>query len=684
MLKDVFCRIHCAATSHEQRSRILKRSQPLFGAGRRVLCAAGLVCVLGIGILCPQAFAEPVVQPVQTAEQTMTSVAVSSAQLEELSQAAGQSTAQIVGQIEDSLAQQGIASVVTDASQSILPVVPYALGAGAAFLGMGVFAAAFSLFRKKNSHNASSNHEARSDAMVAESSPMIFNATQNESAASIEDTASFLALVDSVSGSPVSYDQAREFVLDDESAMFDQPVKKVDAPTSHGAVSPCDSDDYDELEGFAAGYAASFGASEPARSGSAHPDDDPDKGPGGGVPHLEGKGHAAREAYAQTDLTMPFSCASSNDESASDFATTARVLATGSGNVHRVTVPSSHLDFSGMDVIDGVSPVRHNDLAADPLVERDDWQGVALSELRAPEQQQPACEEGLSTDDFVSLIATKAQPAPQVKRQDYVAPVIGPGVDAQAAMRRQELIRASASPAAALLVGRDEEFLANRAGLAGTSVRHSYEGRSEVADGVLTSREKALQNSSRRPGPAAASAVSVTQRVGVDMQSQSVAPASSFTPPRPPASSAVVSDRSLAAAVAAASSAYAAFNSYSTMISAPVATSTEVGQGERASRAASYASAVYGAIEQPSSCSRAQATTVYSQGAIAGQPAVVDMSVSDAPVSSAYIDHMVQDEFEHRHDSPAQRNAALGRMQVINGAAVAPVSVRESRHRNRA
>ena len=684
MLKDVFCRIHCAATSHEQRSRILKRSQPLFGAGRRVLCAAGLVCVLGIGIPCPQAFAEPVVQPVQTAEQTMTSAAVSSAQLEELSQAAGQSTAQIVGQIEDSLAQQGIASVVTDVSQSILPVVPYALGAGAAFLGMGVFAAAFSLFRKKNSHNASSNHEARSDAMVAESSPMIFNATQNENATSFEDTASFLALVDSASGSPVSYDQAREFVLDDESAIFDQPVKKVDAPTSHGTVSPCDSDDYDELEGFAAGYAASFGASEPARSGSAHPDDDPDKGPGGGVPHLEGKGHAAREAYAQTDLTMPFNCASSNDESASDFATMARVLATGSGNVHRVTVPSSHLDFSGMDVIDGVSPVRHNDLAADPLVERDDWQGVALSELRAPEQQQPAREEGLSTDDFVSLIATKAQPAPQVKRQDYVAPVIGPGVDAQAAMRRQELIRASASPAAALLVGRDEEFLANRAGLAGASVRHSYEGRSEVADGVLTSREKALQNSSRRPGPAAASAVSVTQRVGVDMQSQSVAPASSFTLPRPPASSAVVSDRSLAAAVAAASSAYAAFNSYSTIISAPVATNAEVGQGERASRAASYASAVYGAIEQPSSCSRAQATPAYSQGAIAGQPAVVDMSVSDAPVSSAYIDHMVQDEFEHRHDSPAQRNAALGRMQVINGAAVAPVSVRESRHRNRA
>ena len=684
MLKDVFCRIHCAATSHEQRSRILKRSQPLFGAGRRVLCAAGLVCVLGIGIPCPQAFAEPVDQPVQTAEQTMTSVAVSSAQLEELSQAAGQSTAQIVGQIEDSLAQQGIASVVTDASQSILPVVPYALGAGAAFLGMGVFAAAFSLFRKKNSHNASSNHEARSDAMVAESSPMIFSATQNESAASIEDTASFIALVDSASGNPVSYDQAREFVLDDESAMFDQPAKKVDAPTSHGTVSPCDSDDYDELEGFAAGYAASFGASEPVRSGSAHPDDDPDKGPGGGVPHLEGKGHAAREAYAQTDLTMPFNCASSNDESASDFVTTARVLATGSGNVHRVTVPSSHLDFSGMDVIDGVSPVRHNDLAADPLVERDDWQGVALSELRAPEQQQPAREEGLSTDDFVSLIATKAQPAPQVKRQDYVAPVIGPGVDAQAAMRRQELIRASASPAAALLVGRDEEFLANRAGLAGTSVRHSYEGRSEVADGALNSREKALQNSSRRPGPAAASAISVTQRVGVDMQSQSVAPASSFTPPRPPASSAVVSDRSLAAAVAAASSAYAAFNSYSTMISAPVATSAEAGQGERASRAASYASAVYGAIEQPSSCLRAQAAPAYSQGAIAGQLAVVDMSVSDAPVSSAYIDHMVQDEFEHRHDSPAQRNAALGRMQVINGAAVAPVSVRESRHRNRA
>ena len=49
-----------------------------------------------------------------------------------------------------------------------------------------------------------------------------------------------------------------------------------------------------------------------------------------------------------------------------------------------------------------------------------------------------------------------------------------------------------------------------------------------------------------------------------------------------------------------------------------------------------------------------------------------DYGVSSG-ISSAYINYMVQDEFEHRHDTPAQRNAALGRLHIVNGAAHAPV-----------
>ena len=50
---------------------------------------------------------------------------------------------------------------------------------------------------------------------------------------------------------------------------------------------------------------------------------------------------------------------------------------------------------------------------------------------------------------------------------------------------------------------------------------------------------------------------------------------------------------------------------------------------------------------------------------------------STSALSQAYIDYLVQEEFAHRHDTLAQRNAALGRMRVVNGAATAPVSVRE-------
>ena len=52
-----------------------------------------------------------------------------------------------------------------------------------------------------------------------------------------------------------------------------------------------------------------------------------------------------------------------------------------------------------------------------------------------------------------------------------------------------------------------------------------------------------------------------------------------------------------------------------------------------------------------------------------------------SPLSPAYIDYLVKDEFEHRHDSPAQRAAATGQFHVINGTAVKPKPVhRAARH----
>ena len=670
----------------------MKRSLPLYGAGRRALCAAGLACALSSGLACLPAMAEPVVQTDSSAQQASAD-AVTSSQLADLSSAAGQSTARLVTQIEDALSQQGIASSYSDSSASILPVMPYVFGAASALVGVGVFAGGFALLRKHRKHDGPSVQAAapaaqacfghtQEDSLSAAEQPACPNPTSPtvaDAAPSADDTAAFVALAGRMSPA-----QARQSILSDnvdDSAPLHMP------PASCGAQANSP-DDFDELESLAIGYAAScapgVSPTEPARPHRpGDPDDGPDDGPGHGAstPQAPSSFQAApaRDAYARTDLTMPLDRVGKQVDDPSDFAATARVLATGVGKVHRVSVPSSHLDFSGMDVVDVTSTFHHDEPAADPMVSRDDWQGVALSELRGQPQEPIASQGDLSTDDYMALIATKAQPAPRAKRQDYVAPVIGPSLDRETAARRQELVRSSSSPAAALLVDRDEEFLANRARQHGEVPAQVYAGRpsSPLASSVQTAASTSL-----RPGPAAPVS-SVIQRVGVDLQSSGVPRASEFVPPRPPSNASVVSDRGLAAAVAAASSAYAAFNSYSTMTSAPViASGSSAAQQERVSRAASYASAVYGSIEQPGSglgCPARATRESTSDSSV--RPDFIGCA---EPLSTAYIDHMVQDEFDHRHDSPAQRNAALGRMQVINGSAVSPVSVRDSMRRNRA
>ncbi len=131
----------------------------------------------------------------------------------------------------------------------------------------------------------------------------------------------------------------------------------------------------------------------------------------------------------------------------------------------------------------------------------------------------------------------------------------------------------------------------------------------------------------------------------------------------------MVSDRGLAAAVAAASSAYAAFKGYTDAVTSPAI----VVDDGAASRAAMYASAVYGAVEQP----RAVAPTSNANNVSRS------CAYQETDPTDAYIDYIVQDEFDHRHDSLSQRNAALGRIQVVNGAA-SPIPLRESMRRHRA
>lgn len=641
----------------------MKRSLPLGGFGRRVVCAAGLAWALGSGLTCPAAFADVADQSGQALPAAPQGAGVDSAQLSELSAAAGRSSARLAAQIEDSLSQQGLAESFPDPSSGILPVIPYVFGAASALVGVGVFAGAFALLKRRFSRADKKGPDAP---QKADSECIRDDAPRVEPPGWADDTFSFIAV--GAAGAPFPSLQSAS------SNVEQRPEPAHAAPAFQGgptgaantgrAAVPSNQDSFDELERLAMGYVAAHGA-------SARPpvDDDPDDGPGGGSAQGCGEGqtrggNAAREAFARTDLTIPMDCVTASGPTAQDFATTARVLASGSGDIHRVTTPSSHLDFSGIDIL-SASAVQGDEPAANPMVCREDWQGVALSELRAAHEEPPSVQDGPSTAEYVALISTKAQPGLQAKREDFVAPVIGPGLDPKAAARRQELVRSSSSAAASLLVDRDEEFLAARRPAA-ASGSPSHGNPSEPVRPCDSSK------AARRPGPAAAGSPSVRQRLSVDVQTSSVPGAGAFVPPRPPASPAVVSDRGLSAAVAAASAAYAAFNSYPTVVSAPV----QERPGFRADRAASYAAAVYGSMEQSRSRTTVSPGTRTSLAAASG----------DAPdaVCGAYIDHMVQDEFEHRHDSPAQRNAALGRMQVIDGAAVAPVSVRDASRRNRA
>ncbi len=408
-----------------------------------------------------------------------------------------------------------------------------------------------------------------------------------------------------------------------------------------------------------------------------------------------------------------------------DFARVARIIASGSGTVHRVTALKLDADLSGLDKFDDAR-TPEDPQVANPLVPSDDWRAVAFAELaeerpsspspagRSPRRETKpfaasaaAARNVPSVSEFDEGSAARATAVSNATVRSQGAPVVGPRfmTPDDAAMRRQALDRSDA-PEARELRRRDRLFQAQRAGRLSRAKGH----RDFEEDGVpVISRGSAFPAA---PGPAMRS-----HYIGDSAREASC----SFGVPDPesilPVAATLGCESGVAPSVAvAASAAQIAYAAYagtgaaasqkapqiagghssdvprprrSSYCSAPVdaqprsnglfAASSGV---DDHSIAAAYAAAVYAGFDLGTSARAARSDRVLEsvpavrpEGS-SGHPLVDDVYAT-SPLSPAYIDHMVRDEFEHRHDTPAQRNAALGRIRIVNGAACAPVSVRE-------
>ncbi len=390
-----------------------------------------------------------------------------------------------------------------------------------------------------------------------------------------------------------------------------------------------------------------------------------------------------------TLISSPSDDAPLDDEA---FARLAHILATGSGKIHRVTKSYTDLDLAGLDLVDDAQHTATASVVADPLAVQDDWREVALRELAAPAVQPSAIDSQLSTDDYVALVSTQRREALAEVRSpmpaSYVAPVVGPSsLSAAEAARHQAMLHESTAAAAIALKSRDAAFKSRTRG--GDSVRQGgfLSGRSSSTDDVPT----IVRGGSSNGGPANRTST-LSDRMYLERQSLSVPDPSCFAPVPAAPISAPIRDRGVAAAVAAAQNVYAAYGSptvgsYESAQAVIPQRSAEVGE-VTSSVAAAYAAAVYGSVAHEAplrSVSDAFGATAWNDGdqfsyreaelaGPVGRPLPAIGSEGDfsdpydaygtvSGVSAAYINYMVQDEFEHRHDTMAQRNAALGRSE---------------------
>ncbi len=466
-------------------------------------------------------------------------------------------------------------------------------------------------------------------------------------------------------------------------------------------------DSGDELESLAMSL---FGTVSPATS----PDSSASSAPSASVMSVGGSS-GVRPVDDDSEDTVSFS-AVERPSDPEDFARVARILASGSGAVHRVTAVRLDADLSGLDRFDGAG-TSDDTSVANPLLPSDDWRAVAFAELADERPSSPSGADAGSatlprrqTKPFTAPAAVSTAPA-----RSQGAPVVGPRfmTPDDAAMRRQALEQSDA-PEAKELRRRDRLFQAQKAG----RLARSKSSRDSEEDGVpVISRGSSYPAA---PGPAMRS-----HYIGDSARETS----RSVSVPDPelilPVAATLSSESSVAPSVAVAASAaqiaYAAFagtgstatqkktspatgdrpavaqpsraatygygsagcgSAYSDARSASSCRPTAPSGDDDHSIAAAYAAAVYSAFGAgtpvPETATERGLSSVPSVGPeeSLGRSGSGD-AYATSPLSPAYIEHMVRDEFAHRHDTPAQRNAALGRIRIVNGAACAPVSVRE-------
>lgn len=582
----------------------------------------------------------------------------------------GASTSLLAGELKDALASSGVAAAI-EQEQTSMPIVPYMLGAASALLAVGVVGGVGTVVYRSVRHRGEEDvfldpepvrQWAESEAEAVPRAPVPNGARSGAHAAPAADgdidELELIAL--GIQGTPSAPRASSGSPADAPGAAGFPPAPDDDGPGG-GGVRP------DSTDAFLAVApppvaAPAVGVLDPSESRSARGSDGGDSAHGPTT-----VGFAPGES---PDSTIP--CPRVQEPVDPEvFARTAHILATGSGPVHRIVSSTSDLDLSGLDLFDESRTPVSPHAAADPMVEHDDWRSIALAELASDVPPAAPVAEALSTDGYLDLIRTKRNDTvrPAADATSYVAPVVGPSfVSSEDVQRRRELLERASTPEAEALRTRDEEFLRQRAARGGSSRPTST------------------------PGP--------VQRLPLAGRSLKDGPVLAGRPPVDP---------SVAAAVSAARSAYAAFApasarqspawhgsgaaiadspviSQNTAFSAAVPTgsapdSTEVSHAV----AAAYAAAVYAnvAAPMPREGARDQAGRGSSAAAVPSVSADDDATLSsDDPgatssLSPAYIDYLVQEEFSHRHDTIAQRNAALGHMHVVNGAATAPVSVRE-------
>lgn len=444
----------------------------------------------------------------------------------------------------------------------------------------------------------------------------------------------FMGIRHAVTGRDERADDSDEgAMVADVRPFFTAPSAPVRSERQAMGMATSQGSDDDELERLAMAFAsgesldaASAPAQTSAPAAASHVvpapgadllsdfDYDPDpQGPGGKGPDasstLDDADKFSTAAFLRA-ADVPSVRPSSTDVTGASAATWGPGSAAGSVSRASLSGAIPHVeDLLGFDVFEPGSVSGLGEEGVDPLASADDWRALAYAELAR----------GVGGASERSSITSATMPrtpsATMASKTNYFAPVVGPSTPSRVAPLLQDEEKRA----------RIEKILAMQQTLAG-QVQATSSG-ARVADPA-------------RPAPAAASRAD-----GVPQIQRGTSAYAGMT-------SAVTGASSRLNCVVPEigdldSSLYAP-----TVAMEPVRVAAQVPVAAAASRPSFSVPAVYSADEQ------LPATDMFTY-----DPSIYETS----PLSPAYIDYLVKDEFEHRHDSPAQRAAATGQFQVIEG-----------------